>query len=207
VLQFAHRTLVLCKRGTTPFLRLFVKDFLLLVPSHVYAETSGDDRSTFNGEAESLGCDHIILFETHPDGSSLMSVAAVPSGPTAVFQIVSAHRIEELRLAGKCHPAGRRILQFDPSFDSRLPYAIVKELLRRCCSGQRTENSPDCFVDSCVTFVTVGSQVWTLLYQVPWEFGLSIVFEAGPRLCLELLMTNSGSFCGDVLYRNPQEAQ
>jgi ribosome biogenesis protein BRX1 len=198
---FAHRTLILSKRGISSFLRFFMKDFSRLIASSVRASKFSGSLIGLNELAETHNCDHVALFESLAGDSHLLSVASTPGGPTAVFAIANIHTIEELHLLGRCSEESRRLLFFDPAFDGQIHFSIAKELLRRCFGGRPAAESPDCFVDTCVTFAVADARIWVARYQVCWEEGTRRLFEAGPRFCLDLLAILNGSFCGQSIYK------
>jgi hypothetical protein len=190
-----HRTLVLAKRGVSPFLRHFMVDFCGLLPLPAREKKfGGDSLIVLNDIADSRGCDHVALFQTC-GADSLLWLSSCPGGPTLCFRICNMHGIAELHLLGRC--CGRPILLFDPAFDARPEFALAKEMFRRCFSATGAA-----FVDTAITFCIVDSRIWISRYQIEWDQDARKLVEAGPRCCLELGVVLGGSFCGVRLYKN-----
>lgn len=180
-----------------------MNDFIECVP-HAQRDKKvrGDQYVQLNEMAEAKDCDSIILFETRHGSEHYVWFAITPGGPSVCFYVENMHSIEELHLPGRCQRGSRPLLLFDPAFDSSPELGIAKEILSRAF-GLPFKTSHK-IVDSAYAFFFADSHIWFSRYQVMQEASGEVKLrEAGPRFCLRLVRILGGSFCGRMIYSNP----
>ncbi|XP_013916671.1 PREDICTED: ribosome biogenesis protein BRX1 homolog, partial [Thamnophis sirtalis] len=90
---------------------------------------------------------------------------------------------------------------FDPVFDQKPHYALLKELFIQIFSTPQYHPRSQPFVDHVFAFSIADERIWFRNYQIIEEDGALV--EIGPRFVLNLIKIFQGSFGGQTLYQNP----
>ena len=127
-----QRLLVLCSRGITARYRHLIEDFKKMIPHHKTDNKldSKGDVHIVNEIADMKSCNQILYMETRKHTDLYMFLGKTPQGPSAKFQVVNIHTMEELKLTGNCMLGSRPLLNFDVKFDSS-PHWHENRLYRR----------------------------------------------------------------------------
>jgi ribosome biogenesis protein BRX1 len=101
-----------------------------------------------------------------------MYLGKTPSGPSAKFQIVNIHTMDELKLTGNCMIGSRPILDFDSSFNSSPHFRIFKSLLIDTFNTPYGHPKSKPFIDRVMSFFIVKNNICKL----NWNINCIIVF-------------------------------
>ncbi|KAH0790218.1 Brix-domain-containing protein [Histomonas meleagridis] len=196
-----YQPLVVAKRGISSELRIFMKDFLKLLPgAQREKKFKGNHLVTLNDLADAHNCNSIIVFETRHSNENYIWFSLSPGGPTVCFYLQNIHTTEELHLIGICSDQTRPLIFFDPAFDSDPFYGVTKQLFTRIFSVPYS--SSKIVVDTAISFHIADDRIWLSRYQISWNGDNVTLFEAGPRCCMYHVLALSGSFCGRQIHRN-----
>lgn len=82
-----------------------------------------------NEIAEMKSCNQTIYLECRKRQDLYMYLGKTPQGPSAKFQLVNVHTMDELKLTGNCMLGSRPLLNFDSGFDSTPHWQVIRTLL------------------------------------------------------------------------------
>lgn len=88
----------------------------------------------------------------------------------------------ELKLTGNCLRGSRPLLSFDPTFDEKPHYTILKELLIQIFGVPNHHPKSQPFFDHVYTFAVLDNRIWFRNFQILSEDGA--LAEIGPRFVL-----------------------
>ncbi|KAL3081890.1 hypothetical protein niasHT_037068 [Heterodera trifolii] len=199
-----ERVMLLCSRGSLARTRHLVNDFKRLMP-HVHGESkygkNGKMAEDLNEMCELANCTTCLYFESRKGRDIYLWLSNVDGGPSAKFLVSNVHTMSELNMVGNCLKGSRPILSFDPEFDGKSHLRLIKELLVNTFKTPNHHPRSQPFIDHVINFaVTEDGNIWFRNYQVAENNEL---MEIGPRFVLQLIRLFDNSFCGAVLYDNP----
>ncbi|KAL7073417.1 hypothetical protein ACQ4LE_007424 [Meloidogyne hapla] len=202
-----ERVLLLCSRGSVARTRHLVNDLKRLMP-HVRSEAKyGKSKSMaddLNEMSELANCTKCLYFESRKGRDVYMWISHIDGGPSAKFLVRNLHSMNELNMIGNCLKGSRPILSFDPKFDEKPHLNIIKALLLNVFKTPNYHPKSQPFIDHVFNFaLTVDENIWFRNYQIIDEKENELQ-EIGPRFVLQLIRIFDGSFCGSVLYDNPE---
>ncbi|ETE72356.1 Ribosome biogenesis protein BRX1-like protein [Ophiophagus hannah] len=180
-----------------------MKDLRTLMP-HSKADTKMDRKDKLfiiNEVCEMKNCNKCIFFEAKKKQDLYIWLSNVPHGPSAKFLVQNIHTLAELKMTGNCLRGSRPVLSFDPVFDQKPHYALLKELFIQIFSTPQYHPRSQPFVDHVFTFSITDERIWFRNYQIIEDDGALV--EIGPRFVLNLIKIFQGSFGGQTLYENP----
>uniref|UniRef100_A0A8C5RPL7 Ribosome biogenesis protein BRX1 homolog n=1 Tax=Laticauda laticaudata TaxID=8630 RepID=A0A8C5RPL7_LATLA len=122
-------------RGINFRTRHLMKDLRTLMP-HSKADTKMDRKDKLfiiNEVCEMKNCNKCIFFEAKKKQDLYIWLSNVPHGPSAKFLVQNIHTLAELKMTGNCLRGSRPVLSFDPVFDQKPHYALLKELFIQVC--------------------------------------------------------------------------
>jgi len=196
--------LVVCSRGTSFRERHLMQDVRNMMP-HAKGDSKIDKKHELillNEICEMRNCTKCIYFENKKRKDLYMWVSNVPRGPSVKFLVHNVHTQQELKLIGNCLKGSRPILSFDSNFDTLPHLSLLKELLIQTFSTPDKHPRSQPFIDHVFSFSHVDGRIWFRVYQIVDEDAAELE-EIGPRMVLEPIRVFDGSFCGAVLYENP----
>jgi len=197
-----ERVLVFGSRGITNRDRHLMVNFREMMP-HSKTESKMDPKDplvAINEIGEIKNCSKVIFFENKKRKDLYIWLANVGSGPSIKFLVENVHTMEELRMTGNCLKGSRPILSFDPSFESKPHYQIMKEMLIQIFATPNHHPKSQPFVDHVMTFTILDNRIWFRNYQIVEENGQ--MAEIGPRFALNPIKIFEGSFTGTCLWSN-----
>uniref|UniRef100_A0A8C6XYS8 Ribosome biogenesis protein BRX1 homolog n=1 Tax=Naja naja TaxID=35670 RepID=A0A8C6XYS8_NAJNA len=177
-------------RGINFRTRHLMKDLRTLMP-HSKADTKMDRKDKLfiiNEVCEMKNCNKCIFFEAKKKQD-------------LYFLVQNIHTLAELKMTGNCLRGSRPVLSFDPVFDQKPHYALLKELFIQIFSTPQYHPRSQPFVDHVFTFSITDERIWFRNYQIIEDDGALV--EIGPRFVLNLIKIFQGSFGGQTLYENP----
>lgn len=198
-----QRCLVFSGRGISHRYRHLMNDVRTMLP-HSKPEAKmdrKDDKRLINEICEMKNCNKCMFFEPRREHLYLW-MTNVSSGPTAYFLVENVHSMQELRLTGNSLKGSRPLLVFDKGFSTAPHLQLIRELLTQVFGTPHLHPRSQPFVDHVLTFGWLDGRVWLRNYQIVDEKGA--LAEIGPRCALQPIKLMDGSFCGKVLWRNPQ---
>nr|CAI5866177.1 unnamed protein product [Callosobruchus analis] len=157
--------------------------------------------SIINEMCEMKNCNKAVLFEGRKKQDLYMWLADVPSGPSVKFLIENLSTMDELKLTGNCLRGSRPVLSFDPTFDAKPHYKLLKEVFTQIFGVPKHHPRSQPFFDHVYTFNVLDNRIWFRNYQILSEDGA--LAEVGPRFVLNPVKIFSGSFGGVALWENP----
>jgi len=200
-----ERVLVFCSRGTGFRDRHLMLDFRTLLPhSKGESKMNKNDKITIVTEiCEMRNCNKCMYFESKKKQDLYLWISNIPKGPTAKFLVRNVHTMDELKLTGNCLKGSRPILSFDSNFQKSPHLALLKELFAQTLGTPLNHPRSQPFIDHVFSF-SLGDdgQIWFRNYQIV-DAKTQQLEEIGPRMVLELITIQDGSFCGPILYKNP----
>ncbi|KAI4460803.1 ribosome biogenesis protein brix [Holotrichia oblita] len=113
----------------------------------------------------------------------------------------AVYTMAELKLTGNCLRGSRPLLSFDPSFNEKPHYALLKELLVQTFGVPNHHPKSQPFFDHVYIFMVLDNRIWFRNFQILSEDGA--LAEVGPRFVLNPVKIFSGSFGGVPLWENP----
>ncbi|CDW57603.1 ribosome biogenesis protein BRX1 [Trichuris trichiura] len=199
-----ERVLIFCSRGTSFRDRHLMIDLISLMP-HARTESKMDKKdkiSSINEICEMKNCRKCIYFESRKKKDLYMWLANVPRGPTAKFLVQNVHTMLELKLTGNCLKGSRPLLSFDAHFSDQPFLMLLKEMFTQTFSVPNNHPRSKPFVDHILSFSIYDDRIWIRNYQVvnPTD---GVLEEIGPRMTLNLITIQGGSFGGPLLFKNP----
>ncbi|KFD50819.1 hypothetical protein M514_08257 [Trichuris suis] len=199
-----ERVLVFCSRGTSFRDRHLMIDLISLMP-HARTESKMDKKdkiSSINEICEMKNCRKCIYFESRKKKDLYMWLANVPRGPTAKFLVQNVHTMLELKLTGNCLKGSRPLLSFDTRFNDEPFLMLLKEMFTQTFSVPNNHPRSKPFVDHMLSFSVYDDRIWIRNYQIvnPTD---GVLEEIGPRMTLNLITIQAGSFGGPLLFKNP----
>ena len=206
-----QRCLVLSSRGVNVRQRHLLEDLKKLMPHHKTdskLDTKGDIQ-TVNEVAELQNCNQILYLESRKRQDLYMHIARTPHGPSAKFNVVNIHTMDELKLTGNCLLGSRPVLNFDTKFDTSVHWKVMKSILRDAFNTPNQHPKSKPFVDRVMSFFIVKNNIWVRNYQITDKADeqrakdeKAALVEIGPRFVLVPIRVFSGSLGGATLYEN-----
>nr|CAD2185143.1 unnamed protein product [Meloidogyne enterolobii] len=202
-----ERVLLLCSRGSVARTRHLINDLKRLMP-HIRSEAKyGKSKSMaddLNEMSELANCTKCLYFESRKGRDVYLWMSHIDGGPSAKFLVRNLHSMNELNMIGNCLKGSRPILSFDPKFDEKPHLNIIKNLLFNIFKTPNHHPKSQPFIDHVFNFaLSVDENIWFRNYQIINEKENELQ-EIGPRFVLQLIRIFDGSFCGAVLYDNPE---
>ena len=228
-----QRILILSSRGITARYRHLLEDLKKLMPHHKKdskLDCKGD-MQVVNEIAEMKSCNQILYLDTRKHMDLYMYLGHAPHGPTAKFQVVNVHTMDELKLTGNCMLGSRPVLNFDIKFETSPHWKLLKGILSDAFNTPKGHPKSKPFFDHIISFFIVKNNICKYLFSVdsivyPLLSFLDIagirnyqiveksdkkadsgestsLVEIGPRFVLIPIRIFSGSLGGATLYQNP----
>lgn len=159
-----QRVLVIASRGITARYRHLVEDLKKLVPHHKTDSKLDDkgDVQAVNEIAEFKSCNQILYLETRKHSDLYMYIGRTPNGPSAKFQVVNVHTMDELKLTGNCMLGSRPLLDFDSSFDRAPHLQLMKAMLTDTFGTPLGHPKSKPFLDRVMCFYLVKNNICKL---------------------------------------------
>lgn len=130
--------------------------------------------------------------------------------------------MDELKLTGNCLKGSRPILSFDSvkcewkktfienyktlllkNFQKSPHLSLLRELFVQTLGTPLNHPRSQPFIDHVFSFsLSEDGRIWFRNYQI-LDPKTQQLEEIGPRMVLELITIQDGSFCGPILYKNP----
>jgi ribosome biogenesis protein BRX1 len=204
-----QRVLVIASRGITARYRHLLEDLKKMIPHHK-TDSKLDDKGdvhAVNEIAEVKSCNQILYLETRKHSDLYLYVGRTPNGPSAKFQVVNVHTMDELKLTGNCMLGSRPLLDFDSAFDRAPHLQLMKAMLTDTFGTPLGHPKTKPFLDRIMCFFLVKNNIWVRNYQIvdssetSKEQGTTLV-EIGPRFVLIPIRIFMGSLGGPTLYQN-----
>lgn len=176
---------------------------------HVHSESkygkNGNLADDLNEMGELSNCSKCLYLESRKGRDVYMWISNVDGGPSAKFLLRNMHTMNELNMIGNCLKGSRPILSMDPKFDEKPHLRLLKELLVNIFKTPNHHPRSQPFIDHVFNFgITVDENIWFRSYQIiNGNENKDDLQEIGPRFTLQLIRIFDGSFCGTVLYDNP----
>ncbi|XP_023014011.1 ribosome biogenesis protein BRX1 homolog [Leptinotarsa decemlineata] len=198
-----QRVLIFASRGINHRDRHLMEDLKKLMPHHKPESKMERSKtlSVINEMCEMKNCNKAILFEGRKKKDLYMWMSNVPNGPSVKFLVENIYTMEELKLTGNCLRGSRPILSFDPVFNEKPHYSLLKELFTQIFGVPNHHPKSQPFFDHVYTFSVLDNRIWFRNYQILSEDGA--LSEVGPRFVLNPVKIFSGSFGGVALWENP----
>eukprot|EP00741_Cyanophora_paradoxa_P007753 tig00001206_g7501.t1 len=205
-----QRVLLVSSRGLLHRHRHLLEDLQRLLP-HSKKDAkldSKDQLSVLNEICDLKGCNTVMYFEARKKADLYLWLARSPQGPSAKFQVLNIHTMDELKLTGNCLLGSRPVLVFDANFDSAPNWQLLKEMFSQTFATPRQHKKSKPFIDHVLSFSIVDNHIWFRNYQISLgdekdKKAEPTLVEIGPRLVLNPIVVISGSFGGPVLWHNP----
>ncbi|KRZ11506.1 Ribosome biogenesis protein BRX1 -like protein [Trichinella zimbabwensis] len=198
-----ERVLIFCSRGTSFRDRHLMNDLKALMP-HSKSESKMDKKDNLrliNEICEMKNCSKCLFFESRKKKDVYLWAVNTPRGPSAKFLVKNVHTMMELKLTGNCLKGSRPLLSFDKNFDRSYALKLVKELFIQIFSTPNRHPKSKPFVDHVLTFSVYDDRIWVRNYQIV-DPNADAMEEIGPRMTLQLILIQEGSFGGPLLYKN-----
>lgn len=179
-----QRVLVFAARGINHRDRHLMEDIKQLMPHHK-PEAKMERSKTLtviNEICEMKNCNKAVLFEGRRKRDLFVWFSNVPKGPSAKFLVQNIHTMVELKMTGNCLRGSRPLLSFDPSFNDKPQYAVIKELLMQTFGVPKHHPKSQPFFDHVYTFTILDNRIWFRNFQILSEDGA--LAEIGPRFVL-----------------------
>lgn len=154
-----------------------------------------------NEMCEMKNCSKALMFEGRLKRDLYMWASNVPNGPSCKFLVENIYTMAELKLTGNCLRGSRPLLSFDPNFNEKPEYLLLKELLSQIFGVPNHHPKSQPFFDHVYTFTILDNRIWFRNFQILSEDGA--LAEIGPRFVLNPIKIFSGSFTGVPLWENP----
>ncbi len=156
-----QRVLIVASRGITARHRHLLEDFKLLIPHHKKDSKLDckNDIQAVNEIAEMKSCNQVLYLETRKHQDLFMYLGRSPNGPSAKFQVVNVHTMDELKLTGNCMLGSRPLLNFDAGFDRAPHLQIFKNLLRDAFGTPLGHPKSKPFNDRIMSFYLVKNNI------------------------------------------------
>ncbi|XP_025836369.1 ribosome biogenesis protein BRX1 homolog [Agrilus planipennis] len=199
-----QRVLVFASRGISHRDRHLMEDIKKLMPHHK-PEAKMERSKTLaivNEMCEMKNCNKAILFEGRKKRDMYLWLANIPNGPSIKFLVQNVHTMAELKLTGNCLRGSRPLLSFDPQFNEKAHWMLLKELLVQTFGVPKHHPKSQPFFDHVYTFTILDNRIWFRNFQILSEDGG--LTEIGPRFVLNPVKIFSGSFGKTALWENPQ---
>ncbi|KAJ8941217.1 hypothetical protein NQ318_015649 [Aromia moschata] len=180
-----QRVLVFASRGINHRDRHLMEDLKKLMPHHK-PEAKMERSKTLSEEKKK---------------DLYMWLSNVPNGPSVKFFVENVHTMAELKLTGNCLRGSRPLLSFDPVFEEKPHYSLLKEIFKQIFGVPKHHPKSQPFFDHVFTFTILDNRVWFRNFQILSEDGA--LAEVGPRFVLNPVKIFSGSFGGVALWENP----
>uniref|UniRef100_A0A0G4GM05 Brix domain-containing protein n=1 Tax=Chromera velia CCMP2878 TaxID=1169474 RepID=A0A0G4GM05_9ALVE len=206
-----QRTLVFCSRGVSHRQRHLMSNLRELMPHHK-VEAKWEKKQTvrdINEICEMKLCNNCIFLESRKGKELYMWVSRIPHGPSAKFQILNIHTMEELKMTGNCLRGSRPLLTFDKPFDELPELRLLRELFTQAFGTPRSHPKPAPFHDHVFSFLYLDGKIWFRHYQISPQTEddrgdpkRQLLTEIGPRFVMDPIKIFEGSFGGETLYKN-----
>ena len=204
-----QRVLIIASRGITARYRHFLDDLKQIIPHHKRDNKldSKGDINAVNEIAEMKSCNQCLYLECRKRQDLYMFVGKTPNGPSAKFQVVNVHTMDELKLTGNCMLGSRPILNFDSGFETNAHFMLMKALLVDAFGTPRGHPKSKPFLDRVMSFFLVKNNIWVRNYQIVESHekeskSETRLVEIGPRFVLIPIRIFSGSLGGATMYQN-----
>ncbi|CAH1966600.1 unnamed protein product [Acanthoscelides obtectus] len=183
-----QRVLVLAARGINHRHRHLMEDMKKLMPHHKPESKMERSKtlSIINEMCEMKNCNKAVLFEGRKKQDLYMWLANVPNGPSVKFLIENASTMDELKLTGNCLRGSRPVLSFDPAFNEKPHYSLLKEVFTQIFGVPKHHPKSQPFFDHVYTFSVLDNRIWFRNYQILSEDGA--LAEVGPRFVLNPML-------------------
>jgi ribosome biogenesis protein BRX1 len=161
-----QRILVVASRGITARYRHLLEDFKKLMPHHKKdnkLDSKGDIRMV-NEIAEMKSCNQVLYLETRKHQDLYMFLGKSPQGPSAKFQVVNIHTMDELKLTGNCMLGSRPLLNFDLTFESLPHFQVLKQILSDAFGTPLGHPKSKPFVDRVMSFFVIKNNICELFF-------------------------------------------
>lgn len=156
-----QRVLVIASRGITARYRHLLEDLKKLVPHHK-TDSKLDDKGdvhAVNEIAEVKSCNQVLYLETRKHSDLFMYLGRTPNGPSAKFQVVNVHTMDELKLTGNCMLGSRPLLDFDSAFDRAPHLQLMKAMLMDTFGTPLGHPKSKPFLDRIMCFYLVKNNI------------------------------------------------
>jgi ribosome biogenesis protein BRX1 len=156
-----QRVLVVASRGITARYRHLLEDLKKLIPHHKKdskLDTKGDIR-VVNEIAEVKSCNQVVYLECRKHTDLYLYVSRTPHGPSAKFQAVNIHTMDELKLTGNCMLGSRPLLNFDAKFDTAPHLQMYKQMLTDVFNTPLGHPKSKPFVDRVMSFYVIKDSI------------------------------------------------
>lgn len=153
-----------------------------------------------NEVCEMKNCNKALMFEGRKKRDLYLWMANIPNGPSVKFLVENIHTMAELKMTGNCLRGSRPLLSFDPTFNDKPQYSLLKELLSQIFGVPKHHPKSQPFFDHVYTFSILDNRIWFRNFQILSEDGA--LAEVGPRFVLNPVKIFSGSFGGIALWEN-----
>ena len=206
-----QRVLIIASRGITARHRYFLDDLRKIIPHHKRDNKldSKGDINALNEIAELKSCNQCLYLECRKRQDLYMYVGKTPNGPSAKFQVVNIHTMEELKLTGNCMIGSRPLLNFDVGFEANAHFTLMKALLTDAFNTPKGHPKSKPFLDRIMSFFIVKNNIWVRNYQIVENSERerkdgkdTQLVEIGPRFVLIPIRIFSGSLGGATMYQN-----
>lgn len=225
-----QRVLVVASRGITARYRHLLEDFKLLIPHHKKDNKLDckHDIQIVNQIAEMKSCNQVLYLETRKHQDLYMYLGRTPNGPSAKFQVVNVHTMDELKLTGNAMLGSRPLLNFDSAFDRAPHLQLMKSLLRDAFGTPLGHPKSKPFLDRIMSFCLIKNNICKFLsshlFEVIFHYFLWFIgvrnyqiidnienrkdkkepqlVEIGPRFVLIPIRIFLGSLGGPTIYQN-----
>lgn len=113
-------------------------------------------------DIELKSCNQILYLETRKHQDLYMFLGKAPQGPSAKFQVLNIHTMDELKLTGNCMVGSRPFLNFDANFDSTPQWKLIKVLLNDAFGTPLGHPKSKPFVDRVMSFFLIKNNICKL---------------------------------------------
>nr|XP_022918223.1 ribosome biogenesis protein BRX1 homolog [Onthophagus taurus] len=198
-----QRVMVFASRGISFRDRHLMEDLKKLMPHHKPESKMERSKtlSVINEMCEMKNCNKAVMFEGRKKKDLYLWMSNVPSGPSVKFFVENIYTMAELKMTGNCLRGSRPLLSFDPTFEEKPHYSLLKEILSQIFSVPNHHPKSQPFFDHVYTFTILDNRIWFRNFQILSEDGA--LAEIGPRFVLNPVKIFSGSFGGVALWENP----
>jgi len=212
-----QHTLIVCSRGVSYRYRHLSKDLHTLMP-HTKTDVKIHDKahlSHINEMCDLKNCTNCLYFEGRKKHDCFLWMSKTPQGPSVKFHVTNVHTLEELKFTGNCLKGSRPIISFDNSFDdpTKPQLMLIKEIFSQSFGTPKMHPKSKPFIDHIMMFGYFADRIWYRNYQIVDEYHSEnpkqmkeekTLIEIGPRFVMNIIAIFSGSFSGEVLFRNPE---
>jgi ribosome biogenesis protein BRX1 len=123
-------------------------------------------------------CNQVLYLETRKHQDLYMFLGKSPQGPSAKFQVLNIHTMDELKLTGNCMAGSRPFLNFDSSFETTPHMKLIKVLLTDAFGTPLGHPKSKPFVDRIMSFFLIKNKICKspiIATHYIFVFGASII--------------------------------